>query len=234
MTGRRESHVMESAGVLRHFAFFEALAELTEEDNTWRELSAGLLVARLLDSWVSDGPKVCQPGGWSITAVRAAVNEIQPGRPPRAILISVLDAMAAATSSCMRSVTPRLIAYGRSLEYDGRWLLAADIYRTVIEHTHPVQDSESAVAAHLRLGISLRTVGDTEGATQAYRTAADVASAAGDMLGVLKARVGEAKIAIVRGNLPQAEMMLDQTIRDASLPGLESAKSMALHDRSHT
>jgi len=52
------------------------------------------------------------------------------------------------------------------------------------------------------------------------------------MMGVLRARIGDAKIAMLKGNIPQAESILDSTIADASSHGLKTVESMALHDRS--
>ncbi|MDE3128535.1 MAG: hypothetical protein KGL38_11050, partial [Gemmatimonadota bacterium] len=47
----------------------------------------------------------------------------------------------------------------------------------------------------------------------------------------LQARIGEAKNAVARGNLPAAEVTLDETIARASELGLPAIRSRALHDR---
>ena len=51
-----------------------------------------------------------------------------------------------------------------------------------------------------------------DAAAAAYEQASRVALAAGDMIGVLRGRIGDAKIAMARGNMPQAESILDETI----------------------
>src|SRR3712207_4623056 len=47
---------------IRHLAFFDALAEMDEEDASWRAVSAGLVVLRLLDAWLEEGPQTVAPG----------------------------------------------------------------------------------------------------------------------------------------------------------------------------
>jgi tetratricopeptide (TPR) repeat protein len=69
-------------------------------------------------------------------------------------------------------------------------------------------------------------------ATEAFTSAAEIATAAGDIVGVLRARIGEAQVAIIRGNIPRAEALLDQTITEATGPELRDVRSRALHDRS--
>ena len=64
----------------------------------------------------------------------------------------------------------------------------------------------------IRRGFCLRTMGWLEQALKAYSASGAIAAEVGDMIGVLRARMGDAKIAVARGNLPQAEAMLDDTI----------------------
>ena len=51
----RRSRAMESSGGLRHLAFFEELGEVDESDPNWRSVSAGLVVMRLVDEWITVG-----------------------------------------------------------------------------------------------------------------------------------------------------------------------------------
>jgi tetratricopeptide (TPR) repeat protein len=223
--------VVESNRTLRHLGFFEELAALDETDADWRSVSAGLVVLRLVDAWMEEGPQAVTADAWGLRAVRAAIEEIGDGAPARALLASVVDAIEDAAVADMSAVAPRLLAYGRALEYDARYALAADVYRAVIAHTHPVEESDIAVTAHIQLGVCLRTSGNRAAAADAYRVAGEIAHAANDIVGVLRARIGDAKIAIERGNLPRAEQLLDETIVEATRHGLDDARSRALHDR---
>jgi tetratricopeptide (TPR) repeat protein len=105
------------------------------------------------------------------------------------------------------------------------------VYRAVIAHAHPVEESDIATTAHIQLAICLRVMGNRNAAAQAYGIASQIADAAGDMVGVLRARLGDATIAMERGNLPRAEQLLDQAIADSDRPGLEDVRARALHDR---
>ncbi len=44
--------IAEAARRVPHVAFFDALGTLTESDAEWRPVSAGVLVLRLVDSWL--------------------------------------------------------------------------------------------------------------------------------------------------------------------------------------
>jgi len=219
--------------MILHPAYFEELAALDEREDTWREISAGLVVLRLVDSWFEQGASVVAPSAWNLGAVTNAVAEIPPGRPARGMLKSVIDVMVDTRTPDAHVVAPRLMAYARSLDFDARWNLAIDVYRSVIAHTEPLDDTETAIAAHLRLGFCLRQVGEISESATAYEIASQLAERVGDVMGVLRARIGDAKIALLRGNLPRAETILDATINDAERHGYGGVHSMALHDRAN-
>jgi tetratricopeptide (TPR) repeat protein len=141
--------------------------------------------------------------------------------------------MVSARTPDAHIVAPRLMAYARSLDFDARWKLAIDVYRTVIGHSEPLEDTDTVIAAHLRLGFCLRQVGEISESAVAYQVASQLAERVGDMMGVLRARIGDAKIALLRGNLPRAESILDTTIDDAERHGYSGVHSMALHDRAN-
>jgi tetratricopeptide (TPR) repeat protein len=223
--------VFENGQTLQHLAFFEEVAAREEHEPEWRAATAGLVTLRLVDQWIEEGPNVVAAEGWGVRAVLNAIDQMDDGSPTPAILRSIVAAMEASRVTDVLGVVPRLLAYGQALEYDAKWALAADVYETVIAHTHPVEHSDSATAAHLRRGVCLRTLGHFAEASEAFAAASAVASEADDMVGVLRARIGEAKIAVARGNLPGAEVVLDETIARASELGMSVIRSEALHDR---
>lgn len=128
-------------------------------------------------------------------------------------------------------VAPRLLAYGRALQFEGRWALAADVHQTVIAHTHPVEEADIVIAANMQLGTCRRTLAEWDEATAAFARAGCAAAMTSDIVGVLRARIAEAKIAIERGNLPYAQSLLEDTTREADANRLREVRSMALHDR---
>ena len=217
---------------LPHFVFFEALAQEDSEDTPeWRTSSAGLLTLRYFDAWVLDTPRAGHVDSWGARLVRRRVEEIPSGTPIRALLLSILDAMAAKTCAGPAAVAPRLMAYARALQFEAKWSLAADVYGTVISYSDAVADPDLVISAHMALGACLRVLARWEEAVGAYAVAGLVAEGIGDVMGVLRARVAEANLATDRGNLPLAEKILDDTIARAEEPELLEVRSIALHDR---
>src|SRR5689334_8408800 len=86
----RRSSVMESESNMRHLAFFEALAATDESDPSWRALSAGLVVMRLVDDWVDAGFATISNESWSVIAVRESISEVET-TPLRRILSAIVD-----------------------------------------------------------------------------------------------------------------------------------------------
>jgi tetratricopeptide (TPR) repeat protein len=125
------------------------------------------------------------------------------------------------------------MAYARSLELDARWALASDVYETILAHVHPVEDADVAVNALLRRGHCLRELGDHSAATAVFGAAGEVAHRSGDMIGQLRARIGEAKVMTAKGNLPAADALLERTVADATEHSLKEVRALATHDRAH-
>lgn len=221
----------DSEGALRHLAFFETLAKMDEGDPNWRSIGAGLVVLRLVDAWVVEGPSVVCEDSWSLMGVLDALHEVDPHVPTRRILTGVVDALRATVGVDLHVVTPRLMAYAQTLEYDAQWRLAADVYKTIIEYGHPPVEGDLAVSASIQLGHCLRNLGALSEASEVYAAASDIANKNGDLIGVLRARIGEAKVATSRGNMPEAEAILDETIAQAADHCLDDVHSRALHDR---
>ncbi len=216
---------------LQHLPFFEALARAEEGSADWRLTSAGLVTLRLFDAWLVEGPSVVAADAWGLRAVREAIEAIDLGSATRSILASIVDAMETSRTVRVPLIAPRLLAYGRALQFEGRWELAADVHETVIAHAHPVEEADIVIAANMQLGACLRTLAEWDEATAAYARAGCAAAMASDIVNVLRARVNEAKIAIERGNLPYAQTLLDDTIREADANRCGEIRSIALHDR---
>jgi hypothetical protein len=223
--------VFDSTRDMRHLPFFAELAALEDSDAAWRAVSAGLVVLRLVDAWIEEGSAVMAADGWGIRSVRAAIEEIPRGRPVRAILTSVVNALGDARGGNMEAIAPRLMAYARSLDLDAKWALAADVYETVVAHVHPIEESDVAIAAHIRLGFTHRALGNIERSAAAYDDASRLAVASGDIVGALRAQIGRARVAITRGNLPEAERTLEDAVERAGSSGLEEVRASALQER---
>jgi len=220
---------MESDGMLRHLAFFEELAKLDESDPSWRSVSAGLVTMRLVDGWLAGDRSAAE--SWAVSAVRGAIEDVPETTPLRRILTAIIDTMTASSPVESHTLCPRLIAYGQALEYDAKWSLAGDVYQVVVDHADSTADADLVVTAFLRLGGCHKNLGDLDAAARSYDQACAVALPVGDLIGVLTARLGEAKIAMAHGNMPKAESILEQTLEEAQSAGLDDVRSRALTDR---
>ncbi len=216
----------------RHLPFFTELATLDDGDVAWRSVSAGLVVLRLVDAWIEEGAAAVVADGWGVRSVEAAVEEMPAGDVVRTVLTGVVEALKTSSAGDVHAIAPRLMAYGRALDLGARWALAADVYETIIAHVHPVDESDVAIAAHLRLGTCLLKVGALAEASVSFDAASAIANDVDDIFGVLRAQIGHAKIALARGNTPSAERLLDETIAAAALsPELVEVHAVALQDR---
>jgi tetratricopeptide (TPR) repeat protein len=225
--------VIESEGGLRHLAYFEELGKMDQADPSWRSVSAGLVVMRLVDSWIASGSSAARLDAWGVSAVREAIAEVPGTTPARPVLTAIVDVVVSSANLDLHGLIPRLMAYGQTLEYEARWSLAADVYQTIVAHAQPEEDADLVVSAFIQLAFTLRTVSDYDGAAVAYERASSVALAAGDLIGVLRGRLGDAKLAMARGNVPRAESILEETIQCAKSNGLDDIRSRALNDRAY-
>ncbi|HEX2718375.1 MAG TPA: hypothetical protein VHM67_11895, partial [Gemmatimonadaceae bacterium] len=215
----------------RHLPFFEALAGMEEGSAEWRAATGGLVTLRLVDAWFAEGAQVASADGWSAKVAREAVEDMDAGTPARALLLSTLDSMRRTPAPRGSAIAPQLAAYGRALNFDGKWRLAADVYETLLEHSHPIDDADVYIHASMQLGWCSRMTGSWERAQEAYDGAGEVASAVGDVVGILRARIADARLARARGNLPRAEELLDGAIHSARAETLADVEALALHER---
>lgn len=224
--------MFDSDHKLRHLAFFDFVGSREEDDPQWPVATAGLVVLRLVDTWIEEGRRKLNEDEWNVISVRSSIDQVDEGDPIRSLLRRVVDALETHDPDIHSVVTP-LMAYGKALEFEAHWRLAADVYQTLLAHLHPVEDSDASVAAHLRLGQCHRQLNNVDDALEAFASAAEISSAAGDPIGVLRARIGEANIAVLRGNIPLAERLLDDTIAQATGPAMQDVRSRALHNRAN-
>ena len=218
---------------LSHMPYFERLADLASDSTEWRSVSAALVVLRLFDSWMTSGAEVVRDDAPGLNAVRDQIAAMESNDTTRRLLSSIVQAMTVAERPRIVTVAPRLMAYGRALQQDAKWALAGDVYRTVLSYATPIEDSETVIAANMQLGRCLRVLAEWDESLSCFAAASQVATITDDVMGILRARIQEAHIAIDRGNLPYAETLLDQTILQAKESGLPEISATATHDRAH-
>jgi tetratricopeptide (TPR) repeat protein len=227
----RNDHVIGDGGSLRHLPFFEEVAAHEEHQAEWRAAAAGLVTLRLVDAWIEGGPEIVAPESMGVTAVLKAIDAMDEGSRLPQMLRGIVHEMQAAAAGNAQAVFTPLLAYGRALEYEAKWLLALDVYDTVVVYAHPIEEHEAASAAHQRRGASFRTISRFDDALAAYATASAVAEAAGDMIGVLQAKTGAANVAIARGDLPRADRAFEVIAQEAAHSGFPDQQAHALDSR---
>ena len=216
--------------MIRHQIYFDTLGSMQEDSDSWRCVFAGLSVLRLVDSYAEVRPGT-KPGGWAqIHSVRTAIEEMGEGNPMRGVLTAVLDEVT--SRNAIDDVVCRtLMSYGRVLDYEASWSLAIDVFGTVVGVTKPERNARLAVEAYVALGGAGRRNGDWDTAARAYSHAAYIADTLGDRPGVLTVQVGIANTYLAKGNLPQAQSILDDVIIQAQDQELSEVQAIALHSR---
>jgi tetratricopeptide (TPR) repeat protein len=217
--------------MIRHQVYFDTLGSMKEDSASWRVTFAGLSVLRLVDTMVDTGSAI-DPAGWAqLHSVRSAIEAVNDGDPIRGVLTTLFEE-ATKRGAIDDTVCASLLAYGRSLDYEASWGLATDVFSTVAKLARPEKNARLAVEANVAIGGAARRNGDWETSARAYSQAAYIADTLGDRPGVLTVQVGIANTYLAKGNLPQAQTILDDVIVQARDQHLPEIQGMALHSRS--
>lgn len=217
--------------LLPHLAFYEALAVLDESDARWKETVAGLLALRLFDSWGEVHRRGERLQAWEVSGVAEAVDELPESHLARAPLSAVVDAVRAPGAVPARALG-HLADYARALRLEAKWLLAADVFATMLSNAYGALDDVVIGAAYHR-GYCLRMAGQLDAAAASYDEGRALAASCGNEAGLLEADVSHAALALHRGNLPAAETLLDQVIERAAGGACTQILARALHERAN-
>jgi tetratricopeptide (TPR) repeat protein len=228
--GLKDTQIATKGPMIRHQVYFDTLGSMREDSASWRAVFAGLSVLRLVDSY--DPPALSgSPPNWAqLHAVRTAIEQMSEGDAVRGALNCVLEEITT-RSKVDDTVCAALMGYGRGLDYEASWGLATDVFSTVAKLARPERNARLAVDANIAMGGAARRNGDWETSARAYSQAAYVADTLGDRQGVLHVQIGIANTYLAKGNLPQAESILDGVIVQARDQEFPEMQSMALHSR---
>jgi len=222
---------------VQHAPFFEFLAELGDDTTTeWRRVSAGLVCLRLVDYLLAGGDGQRVDDVRATRAAWACLESLGTGDAVGAVLASLLNVLASESGDRAMTARPRLMAYGRVLELESRWALAADVYETVVRLCRAPSehgDAPDAAAAYMRLGECRRQQARWGDAQNAFRAAAESAASVSDWSTQIKARCLGAAVLSESGNLTVADALLRRAAQDARWAGLPDEMALALHGRAH-
>ena len=189
MSRRRAKSPADGARPAHHHAFLTAHASALDMLSAQREARAGLAVLRLVDRIKVGVPREQRPTPRDLRAARRrAIADVEPASI-RDTLDRVLDAVTDACTGARPFVAVRLMAYGRVLLNDSRWVQAGDVYQTFISHAATPDDFKWVSEAYRRLAYALRMQGLFDGAAAACRMGQAVAASLGDIEAGLRLKI---------------------------------------------
>lgn len=216
--------------MIRHFAFFETIGMLDETSHERVSAFAGLGVLRVIDRIVEDAGSA-SPRDWAETrASRRNVEALKPGDPARAILLRILDRVTT-EPKLSNELGSEMLSYGRALDIEARWSLAADVFQSVAGSFPELECPQLVIEASTALGAAARNAGDWDKSAEGYARAEHLAAVTGETELGLIARIGMATSHMVRGNLPAAEAEIEDVLREAEAIRSEKVTGIALHAR---
>jgi len=214
--------------MIRHHAFFEALGSIDEHDVDWQPTLAGLAVLRLFD-FSAEGSIPDPSQDWTAhRSARDTVSALPETNPARAILARILDRLDK-VAGVSEDIGRELLAYGRSLDLEGRWLLATDVFQTVEKQFSSREYPHLVIESCTALGAVARHAPDWDVSSRAFAQAQHLADAIGDQAASLAVDVGIANSHRIRGNLQAAEMELESVLAATRARGFTHVEALALH-----
>jgi tetratricopeptide (TPR) repeat protein len=222
-----------SADVLAHAPFLERARIEREHSRDYpaRLALGAYVVARLVDRLLSgvEGVEAQEGFAWQLAAVRRHLTDLPGDAPEGAHLRGIADAVPVSPSP-----TPALrlclTAYAYFLEHEARLEEALDILGLASRaHGVSVPPAEFAAIA-LFAGRLNRLLARWAAANTCYQRAEDSAISAGDLVTVLRSRLGRAAVARGQGNLPLSRSMAHDVAGQAERAALREVEAMAWAD----
>lgn len=217
---------------LKHLPFFEALSVAPEGSADAKFATAGLLTLRILDHWVLAGAAIVEPESVSVRSVRRAIMDLPATEPVREALLGLVNAMQMLRDVDVTPVLPRLFSYGQLLErHHGRLMMASDAYESVIRLATDDFDADLVMESYARLAFCLRKAGALDEALAASQSLVRVATRRRAPVHALRGRMGVGQVAMMRGDLADADAQFEAIAADAEARGFTRERAMALHNR---
>jgi tetratricopeptide (TPR) repeat protein len=215
----------------QHLIFAHRLSELAESESAVRLerypwLVAGWMTLKMVERWITYDH---EPSLREAVAVQTAVDDL-PAGTGRDVLKRIVKHIRG-EPELGHTICMLLVLYGAVLEDEAEWILAADIYETVIDRANRVKEPEARPTAYQRLAYCRRQLGDLRSSAKAIRDGRNAARVLGDTVAELRLRLVDANLTIHRGNYPKAANQLDEIIALARAEGNRVPLAMALHDR---
>src|SRR5581483_10303448 len=127
---------------------------------------------------------------------------------------------------------PAVIAYARLLERDAHWECASDTYETAIALIESLHASRAILPeCYDRAAYCRRQAGDVRGAEPLLHQGELIARDMKDVYWSFRLRIAMGLLELQRGNLGEAERLLDAIVADAKRVDMPEILARATHDR---
>jgi hypothetical protein len=225
--------VGSSADVLRHAPFLERARVEREAD---REVSARLalaayVLARLVDRLHlgATDPESREAFAWQADAVRRHVADLPRELPETAHLVGIVEAIPH-LGCAPTGLRLGLTAYAYFLEHEARLTEALEVLELAARcHGTAIPAAEFAAIALFAARLR-RLQAQWAVANASYAAAEQAGQAAGDMVTVLRGRLGRCAVLRGQGNLPASRALAESVLRDAEELNLRDVQAMACAD----
>ena len=213
--------------MVRHQPFYDTLASAEQDSTLWATSLAGLAVLRLVDA-LHDDSSIVSADWAGVRAVVDRVSRLPEGNVLRRPMMRIVDQLRDDERD-WRAIATHVLGYGRTLDLEGSWNLAVDVLGMAADLARAEEAPEIVIEATTALGGAARRSGDWDRSAEGYAEAAYFADSVGDKVSGWTVRVGTANTQLARGNLPAAQMILDEVIDEAMKSGLDGVAALALH-----
>jgi tetratricopeptide (TPR) repeat protein len=209
-----------------YLAFLREIGKHDVSSSLWSEPAVGLATLRVLDGWMDGDPAEI----WGSTATRRLIEALTEDAPCKQRLAALLTITAHPPTETSRKQGLMLRwKYARALERQSDYQLAISVYESILARL-PHALRRRRVTCLIRIGMCQLFATNLAQASRTLRKAQTIARANHDLVAVLRAEIGAAKIAIVRGNLPLAERMLWRVAKRARRGKSRAILARALQD----
>ena len=214
--------------MIAHTAFFGSLGNMRENDSAWAPTFTGLAVLRLIDSFRDNPDRHHGAEEMTIVATRAAASAIREGDPTREVLLRIISLLDQ-TKQLSPQIGRELLNYGRALDLEARYPLAADVFKTIADSFAGPDNVDLVIEASTMLGAAARMSSDWKVSDRSYARAQHLADTTKNRALSLTVRVGIAGSHMVHGNLPAADDELIDVVAEAREHNLQQVEAKAIH-----
>jgi tetratricopeptide (TPR) repeat protein len=225
--------VGSSSDVLSHEPCLERarLQREQERDVSARLALGAYIVARLVDRLLSFhiDDQAAEGFRWQLESVRRHVDELPADEPETAHLAGIVEAIPAQGPPPSAALWKSLTAYAYFLEHEARLEESLEMLSLAARTQGPMPQAEFARYA-LMAGRLNRLLTRWDAATACYVAAEDAGMQAGDMVAVLRGRLGKGAVHRGQGNLPAARQIAEAVAREADALHLREPQAIAYGD----